>query len=368
MSYTKDLMMESLEKVDAFLEDGRCKALEAQKVRKVGNIGNIVMRRNTIAHTIARKLGIEIMGRMKYDNVSEFYVGYYGRQSCLATFKNIIEQSERFDQVRDMLSNDESKDIFDWFIKYRVAYSVIGNMAGTLFPTRISESIYREAEKVIRKNASRGLLKIDGFLIKAPIGEVIHALLFEQYRIPDICEPAKEDIVIDAGACMGDTALFFEKYCGKQGTIYAFEPFESNFKVLGENIKRNNLKNIFAVKEGFMDMEGFLSMSGASGQASVRDNGNYKIKVTTIDKFVERNNLSKVDFIKMDIEGAELKALKGGKNTIKRFKPKLAICVYHRGDDILTIPEYIKSLGSDYKLYLKHNSTGMDETVLYAII
>jgi len=101
---------------------------------------------------------------------------------------------------------------------------------------------------------------------------------------------------------MGDTALFFEKYCGKQGTIYAFEPFESNFKVLGENIKRNNLKNIFAVKEGFMDMEGFLSMSGASGQASVRDNGNYKIKVTTIDKFVERNNLSKVDFIKMDIE------------------------------------------------------------------
>jgi len=154
MSYTKDLMMESLEKVDAFLEDGRCKALEAQKVRKVGNIGNIVMRR---------------MGRMKYDNVSEFYVGYYGRQSCLATFKNIIEQSERFDQVRDMLSNDESKDIFDWFIKYRVAYSVIGNMAGTLFPTRISESIYREAEKVIRKNASRGLLKIDGFLIKAAI-------------------------------------------------------------------------------------------------------------------------------------------------------------------------------------------------------
>jgi len=117
-----------------------------------------------------------------------------------------------------------------------------------------------------------------------------------------------------------------------------------------------------------MDVEGFLNMSGVGGGASIVDNGNYKIKVTAIDKFVERNNLSKVDFIKMDIEGAELKALEGGEGTIKKFKPKLAICVYHRGDDILEIPEYIKSLGSDYKLYLKHNSTGMDETVLYAII
>ena len=107
-----------------------------------------------------------------------------------------------------MLSNDESKATFDWFVKYRVAYSIIGNKAGAIFPTRISESAYREAMKVVRKNALRGLLKMDGFLIKAPIGEAIHALLLEQYRIPDICEPATGDIVIDAGACTGDTAFF----------------------------------------------------------------------------------------------------------------------------------------------------------------
>ena len=76
----------------------------------------------------------------------------------------------------------------------------------------------------------------------------------------------------------------------------------------------------------------------------------------------------RVTFIKMDIEGAELESLKGaGRIIIREQKPKLAICVYHKKEDIFDIPEYILSLNPKYKLYLRHYTLGEWDTVLYAI-
>lgn len=70
----------------------------------------------------------------------------------------------------------------------------------------------------------------------------------------------------------------------------------------------------------------------------------------------------------MDVEGAELESLKGASGTIQRYKPKLAICIYHKPEDMTEIPLYIKSLVPEYKLYVRHHSNSIAETVLYAII
>lgn len=75
----------------------------------------------------------------------------------------------------------------------------------------------------------------------------------------------------------------------------------------------------------------------------------------------------RITYIKMDIEGAELKALKGAEETLKRCKPKLAICVYHNTSDFWRVPQYIKSINSEYKIFLKHHSNiNCWGTVLYA--
>jgi hypothetical protein len=74
-----------------------------------------------------------------------------------------------------------------------------------------------------------------------------------------------------------------------------------------------------------------------------------------------------VDFIKMDIEGSELNALKGAQNTIRKYKPILAICLYHRKKNLLTIPKYIHSLCPEYKFYLRAHSKFSQEIVLYAM-
>ena len=88
------------------------------------------------------------------------------------------------------------------------------------------------------------------------------------------------------------------------------------------------------------------------------------INVISID---EKLNGNPVSVIKMDIEGSELEALKGAERTIKKFKHGLAICVYHKPEDIIEIPSKILELNPDYKLYLCHYSYVDTETVLYAI-
>ena len=69
----------------------------------------------------------------------------------------------------------------------------------------------------------------------------------------------------------------------------------------------------------------------------------------------------------MDIEGFELNALEGAKDTIKKYRPKLAICLYHKPQDLWEIPLFIKSIDSNYKIFIRHHTDLLNETVCYAI-
>ena len=111
-----------------------------------------------------------------------------------------------------------------------------------------------------------------------------------------------------------------------------------------------------------------MSFSDTADVAShICDDGLQRISVEALDQelLVKRNE--KVTFIKMDIEGAELETLKGARRIITEQKPKLAVCVYHKPEDIFTIPEYLRTLNPDYKFYLRHYTFAAWDTVLYAI-
>jgi hypothetical protein len=78
------------------------------------------------------------------------------------------------------------------------------------------------------------------------------------------------------------------------------------------------------------------------------------------------SNNTRIDFIKMDIEGAELPALKGAVKTIRKFKPKLAIAIYHSWDDFTGLPAFINSLDLGYRLFIGHYTIHAEETILFA--
>ena len=89
-------------------------------------------------------------------------------------------------------------------------------------------------------------------------------------------------------------------------------------------------------------------------------------RTLTIDDFVAQQGLDRVDFIKMDIEGAETEALKGAEQTIVRCRPKMAICLYHRPKDFVSIPRFLDRVYPDYRFALGHFTIHAEETVLYA--
>jgi hypothetical protein len=108
------------------------------------------------------------------------------------------------------------------------------------------------------------------------------------------------------------------------------------------------------INAGVYDIDGELELP--------ENQGGQKINVKTIDSL----QLDRLSFIKMDIEGAEINALKGAKMTILRDKPKLAICIYHSNDDMLQIPEFLFSLAPDYKFFIRQYDLNR-EIVLYAL-
>jgi FkbM family methyltransferase len=197
---------------------------------------------------------------------------------------------------------------------------------------------------------------------------------FQQYRCKhgnEFIQAEGGDIVIDAGSCYGDSALYFANKVGENGHIYSFEFIPSNLSVFTKNIMCNPVQDlrISVIKKALWSHSdlsvGYIDSGPASNIVvnSYLENAQGKVNTITIDDFVRLNNITRIDFIKMDIESSELAALKGAIETLSKYKPKLAISVYHKFKDFIDIPEFIISLDLDYKLYLRHATIHAEETV-----
>jgi len=161
------------------------------------------------------------------------------------------------------------------------------------------------------------------------------------------------DIVVDAGAWIGDFSAYA---ASKRARVYAFEPVEDTYRLLCNTAELN--AGIFPVKSGLgSDDESvpFYIDTSNSGSNSILpfdggERASEEIHITTLDRFVTDNNISRVDFIKADIEGAERAMLRGAADTIKRFSPKLAICTYHLPDDKEVLEKIIMSINPNYRV------------------
>lgn len=182
----------------------------------------------------------------------------------------------------------------------------------------------------------------------------------------------KEDgeIYIDCGAYDGDSIINFKRNMKRRKIpikkIVAFEADEKNAELL----KRNHA-DVKVLVAGVWDADTMLRFSdGNTTTSHVDENYDSKtgsdsiiIRAMTIDNC---SDCSDVTILKMDIEGAEMHALEGARNTIVKNRPKLAICIYHSDEDMIRIAEWIHDLIPDYKLYVRQHSNCIAETVLYA--
>lgn len=185
---------------------------------------------------------------------------------------------------------------------------------------------------------------------------------FDLAELPHNCE---NEVFVDVGCYDGLSATFFNDWCDGKGFSYCFEPDRTNIERIHRILKNKGITSYNLIDKGVWSTAGklgFVSTGNSVSHVSEEENAD-SIDVVSLDSVLIDKS---VTFIKMDIEGAELEALRGAKKIIEEQKPKLAICVYHKPEDIWEIPELILSYNKDYKFYLRHYSYKDNETVLYA--
>nr|WP_321265421.1 FkbM family methyltransferase [uncultured Sulfurimonas sp.] len=181
-----------------------------------------------------------------------------------------------------------------------------------------------------------------------------------QYFDKEIIPKIKNMIFLDGGAYVGDTLPNIIKNFPDYKKIYAIEPNELHLSIAKRDF--SNVRDIEFINCGLGAKEELNSIGIDENQNNC-DHHYQATNINTIDNIVN----TRVDFIKLDIEGAEQDAIDGAEETIKRYKPILAICIYHKAEDWYKIPQKILNIENDYKVYLRHYMEGVFESVLYFI-
>lgn len=181
----------------------------------------------------------------------------------------------------------------------------------------------------------------------------------EQYFSKDIIKKQDNVVFVDGGGYVGDTLPNIIKNYPNYKKIYTIEP-----NTLHINIAKRDFKNT-------RDIE-FINCGLGKNKEEILENNSTQnnckhdyqaLNINTIDNLIKE----KIDYIKLDIEGAEQDAIIGATKSIKKHHPILAICIYHKAQDWYKVPQLVLQIREDYNIYLRHYMEGVYETVMYFI-
>ncbi len=190
-------------------------------------------------------------------------------------------------------------------------------------------------------------------------------MVSEQYLDTDVGKDWYKEVFVDMGCWDGATSIRFAKHVGKNlKKVIAFEPDITRIDICGQNMAGEGLNFELVNKGAWSKEEVVMFTIEDDNKEMLRQSaeGKLSIYMTSLDILTDE----RVTFIKMDIEGAEIEAIKGCKQHIQRDKPILAICVYHKPEDIIAIPQLLIEYNNQYRFKLRHYTPRATETVLYA--
>ena len=320
--------------------------------------------------------------------------GLAGNSPDFVTLSNnlnkILARLDDYSATYDGFADDESRDLFIELLAYRILgpWFVRLSIDNPKF-WNLYDSVNQKYR--IRKNTARyDLWNFHTYRMPAQVGKieltcneisVFRTFLLEQYAVfrPGIrVRPVPGDIVLDCGACFGDTTLWFADCVGPQGRVVAFECQSNNRQRALENVgltpalseritidpralwresQNERVVTNWGSGSSALDLTDFLHKAGFKSATE-------QVAAVSIDDYVREAGLPTVNFIKMAIEGSELPVLEGARSTLLSCRPKLAVCAFR--NDIVDIYRYLDRLDIGYRFALGHFTNHSEETVLFA--
>lgn len=183
----------------------------------------------------------------------------------------------------------------------------------------------------------------------------------EQYFDKELIGDIKNICFVDGGGYIGDTAREVIKNFPDFKKLYLIEPLHDNMRLAQREL--GEYENIEFIPLGLSNHKATLSFNDEKSFSTMYGTGTQSVEVDTLDNMIE----DQVDFIKLDIEGAEQDAIEGARNTIKKYTPILAICIYHKAEDWYKVPQKVLEINPNYNVYLRHYMEGIFESVMYFI-
>ena len=295
-------------------------------------------------------------------------------------FKWLFENYSNLYEAFKILGNDSSKRIYLNIIAFRLA-----GFHSVRIPVNFNENSEEFEKYIVNEKFTESELKIEGLFGRLKhydfqfegVRYLVDCLGLKYYlhrkqyfyNNEEICiEPHYGDFIIDGGACLGDTAIVFGNKVGKDGCVYCFDPIWDHLQVLEYNSKQNPDLNIKIMPYGLSNIDYFCDPLRLNSYNPGFNAVNKNLPMHAIDTLVINGEIKRVDFIKLDVEGSELSALKGASGTIRKFSPKLGISLYHKPNDIFEIPLFIRNNFPDYKIYINHYTIHDEETVMYCSV
>jgi FkbM family methyltransferase len=188
------------------------------------------------------------------------------------------------------------------------------------------------------------------------------SLTIDRQYFEDFIRLGADEVFVDGGGYDGQTTLAFASRAPDYRRIYYFEPNPNMMEVSKQKLAQ--LLRIKYIQKGLYNRKGVMQFDSSGGSASrISGSGQDAIDVIALDDAASEP----VTFIKLDVEGAESKAIDGAANQIRHHAPTLAVCVYHDQADFWRIPRRVLDLNDRYKIYLRHYSEGILETVMFFI-
>lgn len=286
-------------------------------------------------------------------------------------------------RVHDLLADEHSKDLLVALLALRV-------LGPRRVPLPMDRPLFWDARRAVRRHrvarrtrlvagwpldryrisGTRQVLELDCHASNILQTFLLHQYAYSRGTIRVAAEDT--DVVIDGGGCWGDTALDFAARVGPGGHVYAFEFDDTNIAVLSANLNLNpTIKDRVTIVPHALSGEratGSYRPTGPSSRLDLTAGTSpdaRPVTIDTLDAFVAARSIPRINLVKLDIEGAERQALDGATQALRRWRPKLAISVYHRPQDVFEIPLQVSAILPDYDFYLDHFTNHSEETVLF---
>jgi FkbM family methyltransferase len=313
-------------KVDGIIDDFTSETMfQDVPIRKMKDVERNALILNAAGgRPLSAKKALDELGLQNLDYFS--FLKYSDLQSLTpVVFNEYFAEDFRvheaaYEWIYGMLADETSRVIFRKLVSFRLNYD-LDNLQG--FHMSESEQYFED------------------FLQLAPAGETF----------------------IDVGGFDGYSSLEFIKRCPEYSAIHLFEPEPENYRKCMDALQGRS--NIYCHPLGLSDKKETQRLEPQGSGSKMSATGSIRIEVDRLDDVLQ--DRFKPTLIKMDIEGAEMLAIDGAKHTIAAYNPRLALCVYHNVGDFWRIPRKILSLRSDYRIYLRHYTESIYETVLFFI-